>query len=145
MTSNGFEKEPELVNCWGGIHSIRHPPYSHRSEMPARHRSSWSQGQGGPVDFTFAGPQPTSTIPCSTTPGQSGSTGSQIRTLPFGSGVHTCLGAPHARLIVRTLLAQLAELVSSIRFLSGQPKIEKTTDYERVNSFESLELRLNPK
>ena len=63
----------------------------------------------------------------------------------FGSGVHTCLGAPHARLIVRTLLAQLSELVSSIRFLSGQPKIEKTTDYERVNSFESLELRLNPK
>ena len=61
----------------------------------------------------------------------------------FGNGAHTCLGAPHARLIIRTLLTQLTELVSSITYLSGQPKIEKTADYERVNSFESLQLRLN--
>jgi cytochrome P450 len=61
----------------------------------------------------------------------------------FGNGTHTCLGAPHARLIIRTLLTQLTELVSSITFLSGQPKIEKAPDYERVNSFESLQLRLN--
>jgi len=61
----------------------------------------------------------------------------------FGNGVHTCLGAPHARLIIRSLLTQLIELVSSITFLSGQPKIEKAPDYERVNSFESLQLRLN--
>ena len=64
--------------------------------------------------------------------------------IAFGSGTHTCLGAAHARLIVRTLLCRLAELVSSVTFLSGRPKIEKTADYERVNSFESLELRLNP-
>jgi len=63
----------------------------------------------------------------------------------FGNGAHTCLGAPHARLIIRSLLTHLTELVSSITYLSGQPKIEKTADYERVNSFESLELRLNPK
>jgi len=61
----------------------------------------------------------------------------------FGNGAHTCLGAPHARLIIRSLLTQLIELVSSITFLSGQPKIEKAPDYERVNSFESLQLRLN--
>jgi cytochrome P450 len=61
----------------------------------------------------------------------------------FGNGAHSCLGAPHARLIIRTLLTQLTELVSSITYLSGQPKIEKTADYERVNSFESLQLRLN--
>jgi len=61
----------------------------------------------------------------------------------FGNGAHTCLGATHARLIIRTLLTQLTELVSSITFLSGQPKIEKAPDYERVNSFESLQLRLN--
>jgi cytochrome P450 len=63
----------------------------------------------------------------------------------FGNGIHNCLGASHARLIIRTLLAQLPELISSITLLSDQPKIEKTADYERVNSFESLELRMNPK
>lgn len=63
----------------------------------------------------------------------------------FGNGIHNCLGASHARLIIRTLLVQLTELVSSITLLSEQPKIEKTADYERVNSFESLELRMNPK
>jgi cytochrome P450 len=63
----------------------------------------------------------------------------------FGNGIHNCLGASHARLIIRTLLAKLIELVSSITLLSDQPKIEKTADYERVNSFESLELRMSSK
>jgi cytochrome P450 len=62
----------------------------------------------------------------------------------FGNGIHNCLGASHARLIIRTLLAKLAELVSSITILSEKAKIEKAADYERVNAFESLELRLNP-
>ena len=63
----------------------------------------------------------------------------------FGNGIHNCLGAPHARLIIRTLLTELAELVSSLTLLSDHPKIEKTVDYERVNSFDSLELGMNPK
>lgn len=43
----------------------------------------------------------------------------------FGNGIHNCLGASHARLIIRMLLAKLAELVSSIKCLGDQPKLRR--------------------
>lgn len=62
--------------------------------------------------------------------------------LSFGFGPHLCMGAPHARLILRTLLVKCAQMVRSIEILSAEAKTEKTERYERVNGFDSLMLRL---
>jgi len=61
--------------------------------------------------------------------------------LSFGFGTHLCLGAPHARLIVRTLLAALCERVESIEVLSSEALVEHEAKYSRLNGFESLVAR----
>lgn len=60
----------------------------------------------------------------------------------FGFGTHLCLGAPHARLIVRTLLNALSEKVSRITILEASPHVEKPDGYTRSNGFDSLTLSL---
>lgn len=65
--------------------------------------------------------------------------------IAFGSGTHICLGAAHARLIVRTLLRKLCELTSGIERLSAERKIEKEADYERANAFHQLTVRMLPR
>lgn len=60
----------------------------------------------------------------------------------FGAGPHTCLGAPHARLVVRALLRKLAERVESVELLGAERLIEREALYERANGFASLTLRL---
>ncbi|MEX1048980.1 MAG: cytochrome P450 [Akkermansiaceae bacterium] len=62
--------------------------------------------------------------------------------IAFGNGTHNCLGAAHARLIVRTLLRKLCDLTSGIEKISGHRKLEKEADYERANAFHSLTVRL---
>jgi cytochrome P450 len=62
--------------------------------------------------------------------------------LAFGSGPHTCQGAPHARLIVRNLLRQLAEQVARIHILSAEEHVEQTSGYARLNGFEELVVRI---
>jgi cytochrome P450 len=62
--------------------------------------------------------------------------------LSFGFGAHLCLGAAHARLIVRTLLAALAERVGKITVLSATEHIERESSYERANGFDALTVRL---
>jgi cytochrome P450 len=44
--------------------------------------------------------------------------------LSFGFGTHLCLGAPHARLIVRSLLQSLTERVSKITVLDARQHVE---------------------
>ncbi len=61
--------------------------------------------------------------------------------LSFGFGAHLCLGAPHARLIVRTLLHELVNRVGSIEILSVTPHIEHEAKYTRLNGYEALEAR----
>lgn len=56
----------------------------------------------------------------------------------FGFGTHLCLGAPHARLVVRTLLETLVSTISSIEILEAKPHIEVEEKYSRLNGFESL-------
>jgi cytochrome P450 len=60
--------------------------------------------------------------------------------LSFGFGAHLCLGAPHARLIVRGLLQALVDRVVGIDILEARPHIEREARYERPNAFESLTL-----
>ena len=58
--------------------------------------------------------------------------------IAFGAGNHFCLGAFHARLIIRELLKQIASSVSRISILEGVPNIETTTDFQRQIGYERL-------
>ena len=60
----------------------------------------------------------------------------------FGFGPHLCLGAAHARLIVRTLLKCLCEQVSSITTLAAEEKVEREARYNRPLAWDSLTVRL---
>lgn len=60
----------------------------------------------------------------------------------FGSGVHLCLGAAHARLIIRTLLRKLCERIDAIAILDEKANIEVRPDYRRQIAYESLTVRL---
>ncbi len=59
----------------------------------------------------------------------------------FGFGPHLCLGAAHARLVVRTLMRCLCEQVSRIETLAAEEKVERETRYNRPLSFDSLTVR----
>ena len=62
----------------------------------------------------------------------------------FGFGPHLCLGAAHARLLLRTLLSQLALCVSKIEVLSEEKNIEEQASYERRVGYQSLSVRFTP-
>ncbi|MBI3882465.1 MAG: cytochrome P450 [Verrucomicrobia bacterium] len=62
--------------------------------------------------------------------------------ISFGFGTHLCLGAPHARLIVRCLLQALVGRVAKIEVLEAKEHIEHEPRYERANGFDSLTVRL---
>lgn len=59
----------------------------------------------------------------------------------FGFGAHLCLGAPHARLIMRTLLQALSKRVAKIELLDSEDNVEEESHYTRHNGFESLTVR----
>ncbi|MCD6050063.1 MAG: bioI [Verrucomicrobia bacterium] len=65
--------------------------------------------------------------------------------LSFGFGNHLCLGAPHARLILRTLLRLCAERVENITILSAQDRVEHEPAYERTLGYDSLTVKLTPR
>ena len=65
--------------------------------------------------------------------------------LSFGSGPHLCLGAPHARLLLRTLLHKCVELVGSLEIVSAEERTEIEHSYERKLGYESLVLRFRPR
>jgi len=60
----------------------------------------------------------------------------------FGFGPHLCLGAPHARLIVRSLLQVLTQKVGGIEVLEANELVEREAHYQRSNGFESLVVKL---
>ena len=62
--------------------------------------------------------------------------------IAFGNGAHNCLGAPHARLLVRTLLKKLSEMTSSVTVIEAERKVEKEADYERANAYHTLTVKL---
>ena len=59
----------------------------------------------------------------------------------FGFGIHLCLGAAHARTVVRTLLEVLCRRVGGIDLLSKRDRVEHTTAYDRPLGYESLVVR----
>ncbi len=65
--------------------------------------------------------------------------------LSFGFGAHLCLGAAHARLIVRSLLETLTERVAEIKVLEAREHIEHEARYERWNGYDSLTVAFKPR
>ena len=65
--------------------------------------------------------------------------------LSFGFGEHLCLGAPHARLIVRTLLQKCVEQVGRITVLEAKERFESEARYRRAVGYESLVVKLAPR
>ena len=63
----------------------------------------------------------------------------------FGFGPHLCLGAPHARLVVRSLLKCLCDQVDEIVTLDAQEKVEREEKYNRSLAYDSLSVRFVPR
>jgi cytochrome P450 len=63
----------------------------------------------------------------------------------FGFGAHLCLGAAHARTVVRTLLAVLCRRVAGIDLVAKQERVEHTAAYDRPLGYESLTVRFRPR
>jgi len=61
----------------------------------------------------------------------------------FGFGPHLCLGAAHARLVVRTLIATLCDRVAAIEILEHVWKHENEPAYVRRLAAETLRVRLH--
>jgi cytochrome P450 family 142 subfamily A polypeptide 1 len=59
----------------------------------------------------------------------------------FGFGTHLCLGAAHARLIVRTLLKLLSERVDRIEILQMERNQPSVSEYLRQVGFRNLTVR----
>jgi len=59
----------------------------------------------------------------------------------FGAGIHLCIGAPHARLLLRTLLLQCSRRVAGITVLDAVPHLENEGLMHREVGYESLTLK----
>jgi cytochrome P450 len=56
----------------------------------------------------------------------------------FGFGHHNCLGAHHARAIMRSFLEQFPKMVASIKVIEEEPCMEVEKDYTRQIGFNKL-------
>ncbi|MFK7846823.1 MAG: cytochrome P450 [Rhodothermales bacterium] len=66
--------------------------------------------------------------------------------LTFGFGTHNCLGATHARQIMRTLIPILTERVNSIDIMDCKENIENwRDDFQRKVGYDRLTLQFNPR
>lgn len=61
----------------------------------------------------------------------------------FGFGPHNCLGAHHARKIIKVLMKILADKVQSIDILNSEDNIEEWGDFNRKVGFEKLVVKFN--
>jgi cytochrome P450 len=64
--------------------------------------------------------------------------------LSFGFGVHLCLGAPHARLILRTLLRLCCDRVKTIAVVDARERVEHEAAYDRTLGYEFLTVAMTP-
>ena len=63
----------------------------------------------------------------------------------FGFSHHNCLGATHARQILRQLVLSLASKVANIDTIKADENIEKLGEFSRKVGFNSLQVRLTAK
>ena len=62
--------------------------------------------------------------------------------ISFGYGPHLCLGAHHARAIMRQLIKTLTERVAEIRILESEDNVEREVDYDRKVGYHTLQVEL---
>ena len=62
--------------------------------------------------------------------------------LAFGFGAHLCIGAPHARLLLRTLLQKCCDRIAGITVLDAKENIENEPKYRRAVGYTSLTIAL---
>ncbi|RNC84571.1 MAG: cytochrome P450 [Balneola sp.] len=63
----------------------------------------------------------------------------------FGFGIHACLGATHARQILRKVVKALSERVDSIDIINFKENIESIGEIKRKVGFEEINVRFNSK
>jgi cytochrome P450 len=56
----------------------------------------------------------------------------------FGFGIHRCLGAPQARLIIRSLLQALCDQIQTIKLIEAVPEIEIESSFSRQVGYKRL-------
>ena len=61
----------------------------------------------------------------------------------FGAGTHTCLGASHARLVLRSLIRALCDKVARITVIESAPSYERWPHYARQTGYEFLNIRFD--
>jgi cytochrome P450 len=64
--------------------------------------------------------------------------------MAFGFGLHLCLGAPQARLVLRSLMKALCERVRRIEILEAKEHFEVEAEYRRAVGYDLLQARLFP-
>lgn len=65
--------------------------------------------------------------------------------LGFGSGHHNCLGAAHARTVLRSLIAQLGARTSAITVIEAERNIERYGAITRAVGYTRLKVALAPR
>jgi cytochrome P450 len=60
----------------------------------------------------------------------------------FGFGTHLCLGAAHARLLVRSLLEAMIARVAAVEMREAVPHLEREEAYARAVGYDVLRVRL---
>jgi cytochrome P450 len=63
--------------------------------------------------------------------------------LSFGFGTHNCLGATHARTILKILVEVLIDKVTSMEIIDAKENIEDLGDFKRKVGFHSLQVKFN--
>ena len=61
----------------------------------------------------------------------------------FGAGVHTCLGASHARLILRTLISLVSQKVGRLEMIDSKANYEEWPAYRRQTGYKYLNIRFD--
>lgn len=60
--------------------------------------------------------------------------------LAYGAGPHRCIGASHARLLLRTLIEQIGSRGLKMKVLASEPRHEGGDVYRRQTGYESLRM-----
>ncbi len=63
----------------------------------------------------------------------------------FGFGIHRCLGAAQARLIIRSLLESLCNQIEAIKLIEAIPEVEQESSFERKVGYKRLLVSFIPR